>query len=292
MSHIYALHDVDPNGNGGCQRINLDQAQEMNARGFGIFHTVNEFDGRRQIVNLTRINAWAIDMDGKDRTKADLMKLIMGSPLIPTMVVETASGYHVYWAAEDGKPEHWNAIVLQRLLPFYGADPRARDLARILRRPGFFHMKDPANPFLIRKLWEHPVAYTEKQMMRAYPAPAEEPEEKQLERVKIAVPATGGFWERVFAMDCEDALTRISGHPGVSGEHFAFKPNRTGTKNIVVNGKSTSCWLDKNGRIGSFDGGGPSIYQWVNWYHRNPKRTAEILANAFPELGQSHERRA
>src|SRR3954454_14282930 len=132
MSQAWALHDSDPK-NHPMVRIHPDQAAEYNARGYGIFQTVNEFQGPRRIQNLTRINAWAVDMD--DGTKAEQLARIKRG-LVPTMVIETKRGYQVYWAAKGAKPEHWNAIVAARLVPYYGADTRARDLARILRMPG------------------------------------------------------------------------------------------------------------------------------------------------------------
>ena len=38
-------------------------AIEWNRKGWGIFWTVNDFDGPRRIVNLRTFNAWAVDID-------------------------------------------------------------------------------------------------------------------------------------------------------------------------------------------------------------------------------------
>lgn len=285
MNQLYALHDSQPGHPRGCFPVRRDEALDYNRQGFGIFHTVNNFKGPRQIPNLTKINAWAVDMDGKDRTKEEMWKVIERG-LQPTMIIETKSGFHVYWKAKDAIAAHWNAIMLDRLVPFYGADKNARDLARILRTPGFYHQKDPANPFLIRELKPislRRVSYTERQMARFYPSHAL-PETPELTQIKREVPKGGTFWDRVFSMDCEYALSILSGHDFVSGETYTFRRNNSGTKNILVNGKSTSCWIDANGRIGSLSGGGPSIYQWLMWFHKNPKKVAGMLATAFPEL--------
>lgn len=285
MNQLYALHDTQPHERGGCFPIKYDQAKGLNSEGFGIFHTVNNFKGPRQIPNLTRINAWAIDMDGKNRTKDEMWKVIERG-LQPTMIIETKSGFHVYWKAKDAIAAHWNAIMLDRLVPYYGADPNARDLARILRTPGFFHMKNPADPFLIRELKPislRKVGYTERQMARFYPSHAP-PESPALREIKREVPKGNTFWDRVFSMDCEYALSILSGHDFVGGEVYTFRRNNSGTKNIYVNGKSTSAWIDAQGRIGSLSGGGPSIYQWLMWFHKNPKKVAGMLETAFPEL--------
>ena len=35
--------------------------------------------------------------------------------------------------------------------------------------PGFLHLKDPTEPFLVRARWKHEVAYTERQVADAFP---------------------------------------------------------------------------------------------------------------------------
>ena len=284
MSQVWALHDSDPK-NFPMIRIHPDQAKEFNAKGYGIFHTINEFLGPRRIENLTHINAWAVDID-ESLKEMQLKRLREG--LVPTLIIETKRGYQAYWAAKDAKKEHWNAIVASRLVPFYGADKRARDLARILRKPGYYHLKNPQDPFMVRKVWEYPVAYTELQMALFYPClidhQKESHEQAQLRR---AIPSGGAFWNRVWDLDCEEALIRLSGHAAVGSETYSFRHNSIGTKNILVNGKGTSCWIDREGRIGSLDGGGPSIYQWLNWFHKNPRKVVEIIKEVFPECNQT-----
>ncbi|MCM2323508.1 MAG: RepB family DNA primase [Oligoflexia bacterium] len=281
MSQMYVLHDADPKSH-PVQRIHPDQASDWNSRGFGIFQTVNEFRGPRRIANLVRINAWAVDMDAG--TKPEMMARIHAG-LIPTMVVETKRGYQAYWAATDAKPENWNSIVLDRLVPFYGADPNARDLARILRVPGYMHLKDPADPFMVRKVWEYPVRYTEVQMAAFYPS-ARKPEDEATRahaEARRQTPVAGSFWDRVWHLDCEEALTRLSGHPYVGGEVYTFRRNASGTKNIIVNDRGTSCWIDRDGRIGSLSNGGPTIFQWLRWFHGDGKRVVAMIEEIFPE---------
>jgi hypothetical protein len=281
MSHIYALHDSDSK-NFPMVRINLEQAHAYNSKGYGIFHTVQDFTGPRRIKNLARINAWAIDID--DRPKEEQYKRIKQG-LIPTMVVESKRGFHVYWAARDASKNNWNAIVADRLVPYYQADPKARDLARILRRPGYYHLKNPSDPFLINKVWTWNVAYTEFEMAMFYPSNAQKKEAlRKHDEIRWAFPSDGSFWERVWHLNCEDGLTHLSGHPYVGGEVYSFKVNANGTKNIWVNGKSTSCWIDREGRIGSLDGGGPTIYQWLNWFHKNPQYVVKMITEVFPHV--------
>lgn len=256
---------------------------EWNRKGFGIFWAVNEFNGARRIANLTRIKSWAVDMD--DGTKAEQATRITSAPLLPSLVVETKRGYQVYYRAKNALASHWNALVLHRLVPYFGADKNARDLARILRVPGFLHQKDPAHPFKVKTVHSAAVAYTEEQIARAFPDDGYEirqATEHQTHRREYK--SDGDFWERVYQLDCHEGLQRLSGHPAVGGESYTFRQNASGTRNILVDGKGTSCWVDRNGRIGSLADGGPTLYAWLRWFRNEPKECVRVLKSIFPHL--------
>lgn len=280
MTRLYRMLDSDPLAS-GCVEV-YSNAHDWNQRGYGIFWTVNEFRGARRIANLERIVAWAIDMD--EGTKEQMRAKLARSPLVPSLVVETKRGYQAYWGAKDGKAEHWNAIVLDRLVQFFGADKNARDLARVLRVPGYLHMKNPAEPFRCELVWQHRVLYTEMQMAQRFPAPEQEEQNKATHAaVKREVRFAGSddFWDRVYNLDCEEGLARLSGK---IGESYSFRQNANGNKNILVDGKGTSCWIDKQGRIGSLSKGGPTLYQWLRWLNYQPREAVELIKFAFPEI--------
>lgn len=270
-----------------------DEARAWNTpeRGFGVFGTVNEFDGPRRKEHLRRIVSWAVDID--DGTKDEQRRSLMAAPLVPTLIVETKRGYQVYWLATDAKPEHWNAIVLERLVPRFGADRNARDLCRILRVPGFLHLKDPADPFLVRTVWQHPVKYTEAQMARAFRwVPAiEHHVAEQRQESRVHLDNTGDdFWAAVAALDCHEALQRFSGSPLCGGEHFTFRRVSNGNLNIFCDGRGTSCWVDASGKIGSLDKGGPFITSWLRWYGNDWRTVIEAVKAAYPHLAELDER--
>lgn len=294
----FRLWDPDPKLH-GCVRVTPGTAHDWNERGFGIFWTVNAFrDGVRRIDHLEAICAWAVDIDAGE--KSAQRARLEAAPLIPTLVVETKRGYQAYWGAKGGQAAHWNAMVLHRLVPWFGADKNARDLARILRVPGFLHLKDPADPFATRVVHAHQVTYSERDIVGAFPVDpaileAEQRRvhaeaQRELERAEHPAPATRApartteFWERLLYLDCEEGLARISGSGMVNGELYTFRRNSSGTKNIIVNGKSSSCWVDKNGRIGSLAKGGPTLYQWLAWYGHKPKAIVDFLKREFPTL--------
>jgi hypothetical protein len=286
----YRLYDPEPQRHGVIE-VDRAEAQNWNEQGWGIFWSVNSFNGPRRKENLRRINAWALDLDSGP--KVDQFKRIqMG--LVPSLIIESLRGYHIYWIAKDATLDGYRSILTDRLCPFYSGDVRATDVCRILRVPGYFHCKDLDSRFLVKKIHRYPCSYTEQEMCMFYPPSAEsiarDIKRQEFEATfKSAASAprsaqNDGLWQVVWNMDCEDALNRLSGHAAVGGEIFTFKPVSQGKLNLLVNGKSTSCWIDQEKRIGSLAGGGPTIFNWLNWYQRNPKKTVHFMKQIFQEL--------
>lgn len=156
------------------QDLVLSRQQE----GYGIFFTVNGFTGgKRTSENLTNLNAFFCDIDypnKTDRTPAKLrqykqeilMEMVSDELPIPTYIVETKNGFHVYWMFEEPlylsnmNPEQQNQVRIQyrdveeAILKRFDGDPGAKDVARVLRVPGTYHQKDPKDPFLCKIVHE------------------------------------------------------------------------------------------------------------------------------------------
>jgi hypothetical protein len=269
LKQLYRLHDSNEElkRKGAIPVASRDEAVEWNREGWGIFATVNDFNGPRRIQNLTQINAWALDLDAG--TKASMLERIRKGPLLPSQVVETKRGYQVYFRAKDAMAGHWNAIVLD------------------LRVPDFWHMKDPKDPFLVRKVFEIDVSYSESQVAHRFEdvgsrlrAEKERREAKRQHRE----PSGDNFWDAVFNLDCEEALRRLIGHPAVGGEQYTFRRVGNGNLNILVDGKTTSCWIDRNGRIGSLHDGGPTIAQWLRYFRLSYGEAAKVIKQLYPQL--------
>lgn len=302
MTQLYRMHDANP---AGVYPIDRSAAKIYNEQGFGIFWTVNSFDGARRKENLTNINAWAIDIDVG--SKLEQRDRLHRSPLVPSLIVETKRGYQAYWTARDAQADHWNAIVLERLVPFFGADKNARDLCRILRAPGFLHLKDPKDPFMVRVAWRHDVAYTERQIAQAFrwlpdaaaqkathdeqrrAAEAEIRERAKANAIAAGLPPTESLWDAIYALDCEEGLRRLSGHPAVGGEQYTFRTTARGRLNIFVDGKSSPCFIDEHKRIGSPSGGGPTLIQWLRWFGRDYREAIDVLKQLYPRLVEIDE---
>lgn len=121
-----------------------NELDRRNRNGAGIFITVNRTNNKgRKKNDVTSIRAlWQED----DRGKTPSL------PTKPHMVVESSPGkYHRYIITDGGPVEEFEPVQ-QRLVDDYGSDPNAKDRSRVLRLPGFLHLKNPEKPHTVRIL--------------------------------------------------------------------------------------------------------------------------------------------
>jgi hypothetical protein len=115
----------------------------MNKRGAGVFYTVNETDLKgRKIKNFTRVRAVWQDDDvghGWDNPLIDL-----------NAVIQTSLGKSQGLVFTDTTLLGEFDAVQARLIQDHGCDPNADGLYRVLRLPGYYHMKNPNKPFMVR----------------------------------------------------------------------------------------------------------------------------------------------
>jgi hypothetical protein len=141
----------------------------LNRAGHGIFVTVNEGDGHgRCSENIVALRALFTDDDGDGPTPKPSTE---AAP--PTLVVESAHGAHTYWALQSGEPLSAFEPAQAALAAHFGTDPKVKDLPRVMRVPGFFHLKDRAHPFLVTMKDVRPVSYSIKQVLAAFPSGVE-----------------------------------------------------------------------------------------------------------------------
>ncbi len=276
---MYRIHDQALHS--GCFYVEYEDAPYWNGRGWGIFECPNPVKGTRCAANVTEIEWWFVDMDSGTRDEQE--SLIRSSPLRPSWIVMTARGFHLYWAAKNASKETWKSIVSDRLIPFFGADSRASDMSRLLRVPGYWHLK--GKPFLIQTCEKTNTLYTEDEMLFMFPEVV-----RALPPKRASQSSDGGgddFWRRVVELDCGEALLRLSGHRAVKGEVYELRSaGGKGGQNIYVNSRPTSCWVDANGKLGSYSGGGPNLYSWLSWFGHSPSEVARIIKEVFPEVAE------
>ena len=259
---LFMLHDQHSDVS-GAKAIAHSEASAWNKRGYGIFWTVNDFEGDRQSDSCRKINAWFFEID--DKPKYYQLALIEKG-LIPSLIIETKNSYHTYFFAKSASIDSFEDVQ-RRLIHFYKSDPKIKDPVRLMRAPGFKHMKNPAEPFDCKIIWHRPeISYTTKVMRYYYKA--EEVVTKPTEKVQSVTQEESDFFELLYNMDHRVVLEHFSGTHWVGGERYLFKELRSGKTNILVNGKTTHCFIDEAGRIGAC-GGGPTIWQWLKWFNHD-----------------------
>ena len=127
------------------------ELEALNRRGAGIFVMVNAGDGKtkpgaktcRTQANVMRVRALFVDLDGAP------LEPVMAFDPTPDLIVETSSGrWHTYWLVDDCELHEFSDLQKSLAERFKG-DPAVCDLPRVMRLPGFWHLKSEA-PFLSR----------------------------------------------------------------------------------------------------------------------------------------------
>ena len=117
---------------------------KQNARGAGIYFTVNETDrGGRKTANIKRIRAEFVDLDGAP------IEPVNDAELKPQITMESSLGrYQAYWCFSGRMPLKVFEPLQKALAARFNGDPSVHDLPRVMRLPGFIHRKEKDKPFL------------------------------------------------------------------------------------------------------------------------------------------------
>ena len=109
---------------------------DLQQRGAGVFVMINEGDGTgRGAANVKRVRAHFLDLDDAP------IEPVLEADLPPHIVVESSPGkFHVYWRVDhcplDRFKERQHALADR-----FNGDHSVCDLSRVLRLPGFWHLK-------------------------------------------------------------------------------------------------------------------------------------------------------
>ena len=183
---LYALHDYDKEKK-GMFIVDEVRAKELNKQGYGIHWMPQVFkDNIRKMENLQKIRYWIADIDVGDKEK--MLRRIASLPVVPTHIIETKRGYHCYWRAKDATLGNY-ATIEKGISEALFSDGSLITPTHTLRFPGFYHWKDPKNPFLIKWVWKHPEnEYSEALMLRCFkPKPVKVNKFERLAQAPISV---------------------------------------------------------------------------------------------------------
>lgn len=110
---------------------------EMQKQGHGVFWTVNRTDLQgRELANITAPRAVWLDIDQPGRDISPIC-----AALAPHCVVESSPGkHHLYWRVDDLPLAEAQAMLRALRMQWVG-DGGATGINRVLRLPGFYHLK-------------------------------------------------------------------------------------------------------------------------------------------------------
>lgn len=178
MNFLYALHDQ---GKSTMFLVSEEEARQLNKIGYGIHSNVQIFRGTvRRKSELIAIRSFAIDLDNKEHNKESLLKSIKKSPIEPSKINETKNGFHIFFNLNEADylrhkdplflATQYKLIMIERVLPFFlGSDQAGSNANITLRKEGFYHMKTPSCPFLVKTIYQSNKVYWYKYLMEKFP---------------------------------------------------------------------------------------------------------------------------
>lgn len=300
---IQTFNDQDKNEHSQSRILqmtdeNLEKCEKLQSMlPYGIYFSVNPMESwKRDKASVKFIQTWICDIDSW--TKEEQTDLINKAPLKPTFVVESVHGFHLYYMAEEHLTqeqfEEWNLWLME----YYHWDVKVcKDIARVLRIPWYYHMK--WEPVMVE--WRKDLSswglYSVEEMKKNFPKKEIEQPKVEIKPIEKKRDASDSYWDKVNCLDNRQMLLELSGTRWVNWEIISFKLNSDRTEQIRVNGKSTSCWIDKQWMIGSYDKWWPTWIQRLEYY-LNRKFTkserwefAKRLDTNHPELREVKKER-
>ena len=117
------------------------QLVKLNQSGYAVWVQINAGTGRCN-ADVDRVRSYFVDQD-RGHTE-----LLVGSAVPADVIVESSPGkFHGYWLTQDAPLDQFSTRMRALAQKFEG-DLSICHLARVMRLPGFFHMKD--EPFMSR----------------------------------------------------------------------------------------------------------------------------------------------
>lgn len=136
----------------GTLRDNWATLCDYNNRGYGIFCNVNDFDASvtdHSLSNVRFIRAHVVDLDNALTAQANYQLASAWQPA-PQFAVSTSPGkFHVYWSVQPYTGNDYCTMIQRKLRQLFDGDKAIIDASRVLRLPGFYHLKDPTQPYMV-----------------------------------------------------------------------------------------------------------------------------------------------
>lgn len=313
---VFAMKDHNPNA-GVKPVSNVSAALGMHLKGWSLHWSVNQFKGARKPENCTKVLSWVFEMEKLSKeeqlkriyssiTPSLVVESVNGFHVYFDAIDGTVQNYRsiqerlIHYYGSDPQVKGVNRMLRMpytihtkhlkadentaealkaKLKEEYEKTPTEVFCKKLSKDERLSHL---FGKYMTRIYDQNNVEYTEDEMFEIFPEPPQKeqkPQERFLYKPKMrtrGVSEDSLNWFR--DLNCLDALKALSGTAAVRFDTFTFKTSSNGNQNIIANGHGTPCFVDPEGKIGgSANGGGPTIVEWVNWYHNDLDVTHDYL---------------
>ncbi len=120
-----------------------------NGQGYGIFAAISAMDGAGlHLNNVAHARAHFVDLDNSSASQN--YTAATKWELAPALAVQTSlAKFHVYWPVQPYTGNDRFQVVQRKLRQIFDGDKTTIDASRVMRLPGTFHLKNPAQPQLV-----------------------------------------------------------------------------------------------------------------------------------------------
>lgn len=116
---------------------------DYNARGYGIFSSINALNGepteRKTLDHVAYIRAHVVDLDNTLTAAANYERAVAAGG---SFAVQSSPGkFHIYWRVQPYVGNDFFTLQQRKLAQLYDGDRKIIDATRVMRVPGFLHQK-------------------------------------------------------------------------------------------------------------------------------------------------------
>lgn len=116
---------------------------DYNARGYGVFASINALNGepteRKTLDHVAYIRAHVVDLDNTLTAAANYERAVAAGA---SFAVQSSPGkFHVYWRVQPYVGNDFYTLQQRKLAQLYDGDRKIIDATRVMRVPGFLHLK-------------------------------------------------------------------------------------------------------------------------------------------------------
>lgn len=239
--------------------LDVEEAVELQSRGCGVFFSVNDFSaGERKKENLHKINAVYVDMDvAKESDKLEEKEILdrkeaawrkaVDFPLVPHYITETKNGFHFIWLASDIETEDEFIDLCKRLTEHFDGDRGGIAVNKVLRIPGFDHLKDVKKPFKCELVMDNSniPRYGKRQFIKVLPV-RDVPKDNKTPQEEILTAVASPEIKEACQIPVRAAIELSA---SLIGMNVSFRENADGSLQIIENGKETSAFVSSRGNF-------------------------------------------